>query len=110
MILGIINNAYIGLITYLLFPSLFIIGLLLIPIGWYRHKKDTGKSTRELLSDQFESDDTEAGISGSKVFKTAIILTVINIFFLGGVSIRMLHFMDEPNFCGTACHSVMNPE
>lgn len=22
----------------------------------------------------------------------------------------MLHFMDEPKFCGTACHTVMNPE
>ena len=22
----------------------------------------------------------------------------------------MLQFMDEPEFCGTACHSVMNPE
>ncbi|MDP8228939.1 MAG: NapC/NirT family cytochrome c, partial [Candidatus Electryoneaceae bacterium] len=29
---------------------------------------------------------------------------------IGGASARMLHYMDQPFFCGTACHSVMDPE
>ena len=40
---GIYTNAYMGLITYLLFPSLFVLGLILIPIGWYKYLKKTGK-------------------------------------------------------------------
>jgi len=35
---------------------------------------------------------------------------VVNILFIGIGGARMLHFMDSPKFCGTACHSVMEPE
>jgi hypothetical protein len=38
------------------------------------------------------------------------VLTLVNVLFLGTVGARMLHFMDEPRFCGTACHKVMSPE
>lgn len=110
MFMGELTNALLRLIVYLLFPSLFIIGLLLIPIGWHIYKKDTGKTIRELLNERFKPVDIEAGFSCSKVFRTILILTAINILFLGSASVRMLHFMDEPYFCGTACHSVMNPE
>ena len=110
MLTEVLTNAYIGLIVYLLFPSLFVIGLILTPIGWYKYKKNTGKTTIELLNERFEPVDTKAGVSGAKVFRTFIVLTIINILFLGCASIRMLHFMDEPYFCGTACHSVMDPE
>jgi hypothetical protein len=41
-IIGIFTNTYLGLITYLLFPSLFVIGLLLIPLAWQQQKKKTG--------------------------------------------------------------------
>jgi len=107
---GIITNAYIGLITYLLFPALFVIGLILIPVGWRSYKKRSGKTTRQLLEEHFAPDDLKEGLDGSNVFRTVIILTVVNIIFIGAASFQMLHFMDKPNFCGTACHSVMNPE
>lgn len=107
---GVLSNAYIGLITYLLLPALFLFGLLLIPLGWHQQKKETGKTTRELLDAQFRSTDTARGFFGSKVFLSIGALTLVNIVFLGLASSRMLIFMDEPNFCGTACHSVMNPE
>ena len=110
MLAGILVNAYIGLIAYLLFPSLVVIGLILVPLGWYIYVKGTGKTIRALLSERFNPVDIESGVSCSRMFRTIIILTVINILFLGVASIRMLSFMDEPHFCGTACHSVMNPE
>ncbi|MBD3401293.1 hypothetical protein GF420_00235 [candidate division GN15 bacterium] len=107
---GLLTNSYIGLITYLGFPALFIIGLILIPIGWRQRKKETGKSTRELLSERFAPEETRGGLFGSTVFKTVAIFTLANIVILGAASTRMLEFMDQPKFCGTACHSVMNPE
>ncbi len=108
--LGVLHNAYIGLINYLVFPALFVIGLILIPIAWSQRKKTTGKSGKELLSDQFAAEELEAGFVGSKVFLTIGIFSLINILFLLIVSSQMLSFMDEAEFCGTACHSVMNPE
>lgn len=107
---GILTNAYVGLITYLLFPSLFIIGLILIPIGWIKYRRSRGLTNRKLFNERFRSDETRPDVTGSKVWRLLLILTLVNILFMVGASTRMLHFMDEPVFCGTACHSVMNPE
>lgn len=107
---GGLTNAYFGLIAYLLLPTLFVIGLILIPLGWHQLKKQTGKSTEELLSRRFEQKDISESPFGSKVFLTVIILTLVNVLFLAGASLQTLHFMEKPVFCGTACHSVMNPE
>ena len=107
---GIITNAYAGLVTYMVFPALFIIGLALIPVGWLRLKKKTGKTTSELIREKFDSEDARDGFIGSRVVRTVVLFSVINILFLSAVSMQMLGFMEKPVFCGTACHSVMNPE
>jgi len=108
--MGIFTNAYAGLVVYLLFPLLFIIGLILIPIGWYLRKKTTGKSGKELLTESFGDQETKGGFFGSTVFKSIALFSIINILFMTVAGSRMLHFMDSARFCGTACHSVMNPE
>ncbi|MFC1557430.1 NapC/NirT family cytochrome c [candidate division KSB1 bacterium] len=110
MISGVFTNAYIGLISYLLFPTLFIIGLILVPVGWFKHKNETGLSTEELLKHDFHLTYIKGGIFGSNVFLIILILTAANVVFLVGLSTQMLHFMDQSEFCGTACHSVMGPE
>jgi len=109
-LLGIITSSYAGLVTYMLFPALFVVGLILILIGWYRTKKITGKSTRELINERFDNDAVKGDLLGSKLVRTIMLLTLVNVVFLTGISMRMFSFMDEPVFCGTACHSVMNPE
>jgi hypothetical protein len=110
MLTGLVTNAYVGLIVYLLLPTLFVIGLLLIPVAWRQQLRATGLSTRELLDARFGHDQTAGDATGSPVFKTIALLTAVNIIFLGMASMQMLHFMDQPRFCGTACHSVMSPE
>ncbi len=107
---GFIRNAYFGLITYLAFPVLFIIGLILIPLGWRKYQKQAGRSTKELLSAQFQEDELAPKPIGATIFRTIAILTVLNIVILGVLTLRMLQFMDQAEFCGTACHKVMNPE
>lgn len=107
---GVLANAYIGLITYLLLPVVFVVGLILIPIAWRQRRRQTGKSTRELLRDRFGATELEGGRFGSRLVLSIAILTLVNVLFMIAASSRMLVFMDKPKFCGTACHSVMNPE
>lgn len=109
-ITGILRNTYIGLVAYLLFPSLFVLGLMLIPIGWHRRKKQTGKTTRQLLSEKFDAEELTGGVYGSRLFLKIGFFTLVNMVFLLFAGTRMLAYMDKPVFCGTACHSVMNPE
>lgn len=109
-ITGAVTNAYLGLMTYLLFPTLFLTGLIMIPIGWSKYVKESGKRARDLLAEAFTPAEIEGGILGSKLFQTVFWMTLLNVVFFGAVSIRTLHFMDSAEFCGTACHKVMNPE
>ncbi len=110
MLAGLVTNAYVGLIVYLLFPVLFILGLVIIPIAWRRQRRRTGLSSRELIERNFGDDGVQGGVTGSPIFRTVAILTLANVLILGAASVKMLHFMDSAEFCGTACHSVMNPE
>jgi hypothetical protein len=107
---GVYTNAYMGLITYLLFPTIFFIGLFCIPLGWLKSLKITGKTSNELIFKQFDNTDSQPKLFGSKVFLFLLGLTAINVVFMLGASTRTLHFMESAEFCGTACHNVMSPE
>ena len=107
---GLVTNAYVGLIVFLALPTLFVIGLILIPIAFVRECRRRGLTTRELLEGRFPDSELEEARAGAPVLRTVAILTLINVLFLGIASTQMLHFMDQPRFCGTACHSVMHPE
>jgi len=109
-IAGILTNSYVGLISYMALPALFLVGLILVPLGWWQFRRATGRSTSELLTQRFPDDMTKAKRIGSSLMGTIALLTVVNILFIGIGGARMLHFMDSPKFCGTACHSVMEPE
>ena len=107
---GVFTSSYGGLITYLTLPTLFVIGLATLPIAWWRQLKQTGLTTRELIDRQFDREGTARAFYQSPLLLSILGLSAINIVFLVGASSRMLSFMDEPVFCGTACHSVMHPE
>ena len=107
---GILTNAYVGLIGYMALPAIFLVGLALIPLGWWQYRRATGRSTEELLSQRFPDDMTRAKRLGSSLVATIGLLTLVNVLFIGTGGARMLHFMDESEFCGTACHQVMEPE
>lgn len=109
-VLGIVTSSYVGLITYLALPALFIVGLVMIPIAWRLVLRATGKTTEQLLTERFDSREIAGKAYGSRLMRMFLVLTVLNILFLGGGTARMLSFMEEPEFCGTACHSVMGPE
>lgn len=107
---GAVTNTYVGLVTYLTLPALFVLGLLLIPVGWFLVRRKYGRPLRELAVQRFGTDEMRAGFAGSRLVRIILLLTVVNVVFLGAASTRMLMFMDSARFCGTACHSVMNPE
>ncbi len=107
---GVITNAYVGLISFMVLPALFVLGLILIPLGWYRTRRETGLSLRELVAQRFGERELEETPLGAPLIRTLLVMTGINVLILAVASVAGLHFMDQPNFCGTACHTVMNPE
>src|SRR5262249_17412994 len=100
------SNPYVGIIFDLGLPLLFILGLILIPIGisWPRRQLKAADKLSTIYP-KFEWN--------SDVIRRALIFvigaTFVNFVILGTVSYRGVAYMDQPSFCGQSCH-VMTPE
>ncbi|MGC1296714.1 MAG: NapC/NirT family cytochrome c [Alloacidobacterium sp.] len=99
-------NPYVGIIFDLCLPALFVLGLLLIPIGiWWRRRRL--KATGQLPSTYTQVDFANPVIRRSLNF--VVLTTFINFVIVGTASFRGVAQMDKPSFCGQSCH-VMAPE
>jgi cytochrome c553 len=104
---GFDRNPYVGLLVFVLVPLLFVIGLVLIPVGmWLESKivKLEGTSTRRWSIVDF-SNPTAVRWSLLVLGLTALNLLLVT-FAAGGA----VHWMESPSFCGQTCHEPMEPQ
>ncbi|UCF66948.1 MAG: NapC/NirT family cytochrome c [Acidobacteriota bacterium] len=107
--LGYIGNPYIGILTYLVFPLFFVLGLVLIPIGVLRQRRRARRAQeRGASAPRFPIVDFNSGHTRWLAF-VVLVLTVINAVIVTTATVQGVHVMDTPEFCGS-CHSVMQPE
>ena len=101
------GNQYLGILTYLVAPGFLITGLLLIALGalWERHRR------RKLKPGEipaFPRIDLNVPRQRRNVALIAGVTFVLLLFTALG-SYRTYQYTELVQFCGTACHSVMNP-
>jgi nitrate/TMAO reductase-like tetraheme cytochrome c subunit len=100
------TNPYLGIIFDLCLPALFVLGLLLIPLGmWLRHRELLALDRLPEVYPKIDLADPffRHGID------FVIVATFINFVIVGTASYRGVAYMDTVSFCGQACH-VMAPE
>jgi hypothetical protein len=104
--LGVVHNAYVGIITYMVLPGGMIMGLIIIPIAAFLRRRQYHKYgiVKEHLQINLSDHKHRTFIIGF------IILTIVNITVLVLVGYEGYHFTDSPYFCGMVCHKVMAPE
>jgi hypothetical protein len=105
---GLHTNPYIGIVFFLALPGLFIIGLVLIPLGaWHeRRRRAAGKAPSAASWPRIDLNDPTQRTSAILVFT----LTMINIVIVSLAAFRGVEYMDSVAFCGQVCHTVMKPE
>ena len=99
-------NPYLGIIFFLILPALFILGLILIPIGIvvrYRRLQLQGAIPKTYPKIDLNDKVFRHGID------VVLVATVVNILIVAISSYRGASYMDSPEFCGATCH-VMHPE
>ncbi len=98
---------YFGVIFFLLLPSLFVIGLVLIPLGvlWRRHRLISQGSLPSIYP-RIDLHDPVL----RRTFYWVAGLTFMNVVIVGSASYRGVEYMDSVSFCGQTCHTVMQPE
>ncbi len=107
---GFHNNPYLGLFAYVVLPVVFILGLVEIPLGmWLRRRKLLSAGTNEVEISRYPRLD----FNDPKLRRLAVIilvLTTANAVILGSTSFLAIEKMESVEFCGTTCHTVMQPE
>ncbi len=107
---GELHNPYIGLFAYVAMPAVFVLGLVLIPIGMWRRRHTLIKGgATEIEKSRFPKLD----FNDPKIRRAAIIviaLTAINAVIFGSSSFLAVEKMETVEFCGETCHTVMQPE
>lgn len=100
------ENPYLGIIFDLILPALFLLGLILIPVGMLlkrRRLKALGEMSPTLPEVSLRDPVFRRGLD------FVLIATFINFVIVGTATYRGVSYMDQPSFCGQSCH-VMAPE
>ena len=102
---GMRGNPYLGIVTFLVLPAGFLLGLVLMPVSRWRRRKHpdlAGQPEFPVL------DFNRPRIRNRFVLLLAI--SVVNVVLLAIAGTGAIEFMDSVEFCGRTCHAVMQPE
>ena len=105
-VFGYHGNPYMGMLFFLVFPALFVAGLVVMPVGvWFeRRRRAAGRHAWQWpVFDFGESSIRRAAV----VFAT---MTFLNVLIVTVAAFKGIEYMDSPQFCGQLCHEVMEPE
>ena len=101
-IFGQIRNPYFGLLLFIAVPAVFVVGLVLIPIGVWRQHKHPAATVWPVL---------DFGLPRTRtVVLTVFVLTCVNIVIVSAAAFGAVHHMESAEFCGSTCHTAMEPE
>jgi nitrate/TMAO reductase-like tetraheme cytochrome c subunit len=102
------RNQYLGILTFVVAPIFLITGLLGILVGWLIHRRRLARTDpdtpRALLTIDLSRPRDRRNfvffLTGAFVF---LLLTAFG-------SYETFHYTESVEFCGTLCHTVMEPE
>jgi nitrate/TMAO reductase-like tetraheme cytochrome c subunit len=100
------DNPYLGIIFFLILPAIFVLGLLLIPVGVFvrrRKLQQAGEIPAEFPKVDLNDSAFRHGLD------IVLVATIVNLLVVSMASYRGAAYMDSPQFCGSSCH-VMHPE
>jgi hypothetical protein len=101
------RNPYAGLVVFVAIPAIFVLGLLLIPLGMWLEQR------RLQLRPDETADWPVFDFRRARVRRTALAitaLTAVNIVIILLAGYGSLHWMESPQFCGQVCHTPMHPQ
>ena len=105
-LLGFLHNPYVGIVIFVLVPALFVVGLLLIPIGlWFERRRRWIDAPAPAWPKLDLRDPVTRRMLGFVAAATLVNLAIISTASFGAVE-----YSESRAFCGQVCHDVMGPE
>lgn len=103
---GQLRNPYLGLLPFVAVPAVFIFGLLLIPVGAWRQRRRVAAG---LADADWPVIDLRLPRTRSVIFSVGL-LTLVNVMIVSLAAYGTVRHMESAEFCGTTCHTSMEPE
>lgn len=105
-LLGFLQNPYVGILVFVLLPALFVVGLLIIPIGLGFERRRTRAGIVAPPWPKIDFND----LAQRRALLLVAVLTSANLGILSMASYGAVEYSESQQFCGQACHAVMQPE
>jgi len=103
-VLGALKNPYIGIVIFVIMPVLFVLGLLLIPIGlWLDRRRGAGAAEAWPT---FDFRNT----THRRMLMFVLVATIVNLTIIAMASVGAVEYTESQTFCGQVCHTPMEPE
>jgi NapC/NirT cytochrome c family, N-terminal region len=102
------ENPYLGILTYVIFPSILFLGLVVVLTGILveRRRRHKGTPTEIAAYPRLDLNDLRA----RRAFFVFLFVTFLFVCASAFGSYRAYEYTESVAFCGEACHSVMKPE
>jgi hypothetical protein len=102
------ENPYLGILTYIVFPSILIFGLLVVILGRVLERRRRHKASPAEIAayPKLDLNDPRA----RRAFFAFLLMTFLFICASAFGSYKAYEYSESDAFCGEACHSVMKPE
>lgn len=104
---GVHGGPYLGILTFMILPGVFILGLVLMPAGAWLERRRLRRTG--AVGGTFPVID----LNRPAVRNLALVFlgaTVVNLVIVSAATYKGVEYMETVEFCGQACHSVMDPE
>lgn len=104
-----LQSAYLGIISFIVLPGVMMVGLISVALGHYWAWLRPGSHpTEEEVDALFVIDLRKAATR--RTVALVVFLTLANIFLVSAVGYKGVEYSESVEFCGTICHTVMEPE
>ncbi len=107
-ITGSTSKPYLGILTYMIFPTILVFGLFVVLVGMLLERRRRRKlSTYQIAAYPI------LDLNNPKSRRSLYVFLTVGFFFLFASafgSYRAYEFTETDTFCGKTCHTVMNPE
>src|SRR5512132_2727764 len=103
-----VENPYVGILTYIIFPSILMFGLFVVALGMILERRRRRRAAPDDISAYPKLD-----LNDPHARRAFLAFLVVTFFFISASafgSYRAFEYTESVAFCGQTCHTVMKPE
>ena len=103
-----VENPYVGILTYIIFPSILMFGLFVVALGMILERRRRRRVAPDDITayPKLDLNDPHA----RRAFLAFLVITFLFVSASAFGSYRAFEYTESVPFCGQTCHTVMKPE